>query len=153
MKSLIVYDSWFGNTQKIAEAMADGLDGDVQVVCADCDPSRHLSDCELLIVGSPTHGGVATPAMQEFLDSINNDDLEGIAVAAFDTRVTFRWLKVIGFASKRIAKQLQEKGGSLIVPPQGFYVSGKKGPLRDGELLRARRWAASVSRQIQEAKV
>lgn len=113
MKSLIVYDSWFDNTRRIAEALASGINSDVHIIRVDDDPNRFLDGCELLIVGSPTHGGVSTPAIQEFLESIKVGDLEGIAVAAFDTRAPQKWLKVIGFAAPRIAKQLQHKGGGV----------------------------------------
>jgi len=150
MKSLVLYDSWYRNTEKIAEAIADGIGSDVHVIKVSDDPLPLLADCELFVVGSPTHGGVATPDLQELLASINADDLEGIAVAAFDTRVTMKWLKVIGFAAKRIAKQLQSKDGTLIILPEGFYVHGKKGPLIDGELDRARAWGAKVARQVRE---
>jgi flavodoxin len=148
-----VYDSWFDNTRAIANVIADGLGGDVEVVKVGRNISQNPSDYELVIVGSPTHGGVATPAMQEFLQSLGDDDLEGIAVAAFDTRASYRWLKVVGFAAKRIAKQLQEKGGTLIIPPEGFYVDGKEGPLKSGEVLRAQRWARMLASQTENAKV
>jgi len=148
-----VYDSWYGNTRFIAEAIADGLEGDVQVIKSNDDPYKYLSDCELLVVGSPTHGGVVTPNMHEFLDSLNGDDLEGIAVAVFDTRMTQRWLKVIGFAAPRIAKQLQQKCGTLIMPPEGFYVTGKEGPLKDNELARAINWGAHVAQKVKAGAI
>lgn len=150
MRTLIVYDSWFNNTRQIAEAIADGLGNNAEVIKADNDPIRYLRDCDLMIVGSPTHGGVATPDMQEFLGRIKADSLNGIMVAAFDTRVTYRWLKVIGFAAKRMARLLEKKGGKLIAEPQGFYVHDKEGPLVDGEIERARQWAATVASKTQE---
>ena len=60
MKAFIIYDSVYGNTEKIAQAIGDGLTGDVKVVrVGDVDPSE-LKPCDLLIVGSPVHGGRPT---------------------------------------------------------------------------------------------
>lgn len=150
MRSLIVYDTWFENTRQIAEAIAEGLDSDVQVIRCDADPTLFIPECELVIVGSPTHGGVVTPDMQSFLDYLEPEELDGIAVTAFDTRATYKWLRFIGFASGRIAKQLQRKGGTLVMPPEGFYVRGKEGPLLKGELARAQKWGEKIAQEVQK---
>jgi|SRR5579884_566294 len=151
MKTLIVYDSWYGNTAKIAEAVADGLGSDVTLVKANGDPFKDLAEAELLIVGSPTHGGVPTPAIKEFLQAIREGALAGKDVAAFDTRAAAKFLKIIGFAANRTAKQLQHKGGKLIAPPEGFYVISKEGPLVKGEIERAEQWAAGIIKHAQAA--
>jgi flavodoxin len=143
-KVLVVYDSWFGNTLKIAKAIAGSLTGDVNIQSAKRAWGIDLARIELLVVGSPTHGGVATPDMQDFLNSLSSDEMSGIVVAAFDTRVRYKWLSFIGFASKRIAKVLQNKGGVLLSEPVGFYVKDKKGPLMRGELMRAKAWGAQL---------
>ena len=79
----------------------------------------------------------------------------GVQVAAFDTRITeeeFRshgffvttLVSVFGYAAEPIAKQLQKKGGELVLPPEGFYVGGTEGPLLDGELARAGAWGEQI---------
>jgi flavodoxin I len=145
MKTLVVYDSLHGNTEKIAQAIGDAISGEVGVLrVGEVDVSR-LKDFDLLLVGAPTHGGRASPPMREFLDRIQAPALEGINVAAFDTRLTTRWVKIFGYAAGRIAKSLKEKGGTLVGSPEAFYVQGSEGPLREGELERAAAWAKKIA--------
>ena len=70
MKACIIYDSMYGNTQKIAQAIGEGLTGEVKVVrIGEADPSE-LKTCDLLIIGSPVHGGRATPALDTFIKQL-----------------------------------------------------------------------------------
>jgi len=149
MKTLVVYDSWYDNTAEIARAIGRGLTGRVGVVKVRAATNFDIRGYDLIIVGSPTHGGLPTPLIQDFLDSLLAPDaLSHTRVAAFDTRVGTRWVKLFGFAANRIAEQLEAKGGELAVAPEGFYVSGKAGPLRPGEADRAAQWAQTVAQTI-----
>jgi len=146
MKALVVYDSVYGNTEKIARAIADAItpSGEIKVLRAgEANPSE-LASIDLLIVGSPVHGGRPTPAVQDFLNKVNQPSLKGIKVAAFDTRATSKFAKIFGNAAGRIAGQLTKKGGLLIVPAEGFFVTGTKGPLKEGELERVAAWAKGI---------
>jgi len=154
MNTLIVYDSMFGNTEKIAESMAGAFAlADTKVIKVTDATQEDLGGIDLLIVGSPTHGGRAKPSTQVFLDAIKPDALAGVRVAAFDTRfehgnhnIFLRLLmKVIDFAAPRIAKTLVAKGGQLATDPEGFIVIGKQGPLKEGELERALQWAKQLA--------
>jgi flavodoxin len=157
MKAAVIYDSLYGNTEKIAQAIGDGLScaigpsGSVEVFrVADADPDK-LSGLDLLLVGAPTHGSHPSPAAHEFLEGIPEDALAGVKVAAFDTRTDMEKLtgmlrifgKVLGrwgFAAPRISLRLEAKGGQVVRPPEGFFVKDKEGPLEDGELERAAVW-------------
>ncbi|MBI2851175.1 MAG: flavodoxin family protein [Chloroflexi bacterium] len=144
MKALIVYDSVYGNTEKIAKAIAGAIDAGARALRAgDVNPSE-LKTFDLLIVGSPTQGGRPTPAIREFLSNIPRASLKGIDVAAFDTRFSTKLVRVFGYAAERIAGTLKGKGGNLIAPPEAFFVEGAKGPLREGELERAAAWAQGI---------
>jgi len=146
MKALIVYDSVYGNTEKIARAVAEAITpaGEVKVLqTGEANPSE-LESLDLLIVGSPTHGGRPTPAVQDFLNKVTQQSLKGIKVAAFDTRATSKFAKIFGNAAGRIAGHLTKKGGVLIASPEGFFVTGTKGPLKEGELERAAAWAKRI---------
>ena len=153
MKSLIIYDSIYGNTEKIAKAIGDGLTGEVKVVRVGEVPTSELNTFDLLIVGSPVHGGRPTPAIDVFLKKLPAHSLTGKGVAAFDTRfesedqgVGLRLLmSVIRYAAPRIAKGLEKKGGVLVTEPEGFIVENKEGPLKQGELERACKWATQLS--------
>jgi len=61
-----------------------------------------------------------------------------------DTRIPLKSLKIFGFAADRIAKNLKDKGANLVVPAEGFFVNGKEGPLKAGELERAAAWAKTL---------
>jgi flavodoxin I len=147
MRALIIYDSVYGNTEKIARAVAGAITpfGEVKVLRAgEANPSE-LGFIDLLIVGSPTQGGKPTPAIQEVLSKIPADALKNINVASFDTRVKNIVAKLFGYAAGRIADSLKGKGGNLAAPPEGFIVKGNEGPLKEGELERAAGWAKVIA--------
>jgi hypothetical protein len=80
--------------------------------------------------------------MQEYLSRLPS--LGGAKVAAFDTRLTKRWVKVFGFAASGIATSLKARGGTLVAEPEGFFVEGKEGPLVEGERERAKAWTLGI---------
>jgi flavodoxin I len=141
VRAVVVYDSTYGNTEKIAQAIGDAITAEV-VRVTDVSPSD-LKTSELLIVGSPTHGGRPTPAIQDLLKALG-PALGGANVAAFDTRHLSRWTLLFGYAAPRIAGSLKRNGGTLLAPPEGFFVLGTAGPLKEGELDRAALWAKVI---------
>ena len=141
MNALVVYDSVYGNTEEIARSIGGAINGDVKVLGAGEVNISELDSFDLIVVGAPTYGGRPTPAMQEFLKKIPDTAIKGTSVATFDTRFTAKWVKVFGFAAGRIARILKRKGGNIITSPEGFFVEGTKGPLKEGEVERAARWA------------
>ncbi|MFO7979268.1 MAG: flavodoxin family protein [Candidatus Aminicenantes bacterium] len=152
MKILIIYDSMYGNTEKIARAMGDAIPENIKVIRADKAGPSEVESIDLLIVGSPTQGFRATKPVQTFIEKIHKSSLKGMKVAAFDTRMpeaeVGKGLRFImrmgGYAAPRIAKAFKKMGGSLVVPPEGFFVKDKEGPLKEGELERAAAWAKKV---------
>ena len=145
MKAVVVYDSLYGNTEKIARAIGGAVGDDAKVVRAGDVSLSELESVDLLVVGSPTQGGRPTTATQELLKKVSESAVRGVNVAAFDTRVTARWAAIFGYAAGRIAKSLKRKGGTLVVPPEGFFVEGTEGPLKDGELERAGAWGKRIA--------
>lgn len=144
MKVLVVYDSVYGNTEEIAKAMGEGIGEDAKVVKAENSGPADLESVELLIVGAPTYGGRPTPKMKELLGTIKSTSLKNVKVATFDTRFPATWVKIFGFAAGKIEKQLKSQGGKSVIKPEGFFVSGTKGPLVDGEYERAVKWAQDI---------
>jgi flavodoxin len=144
MKTVIVYDSVYNNTEEIANSMGEAIGTDAIVIKAGEAELSSLESVELLIVGSPTYGGQPTPEMKKFLNKLTAGSLNGISVAGFDTRVPAGWVKLFGFAARKILKKLQSRGGNPVMKPEGFYVSGTRGPLVDGESKRAADWAKDV---------
>lgn len=151
MPSLIIYDSQFGNTEKIAQAIGQALSSETKVVRPNETNAAELQSAELLVVGSPTQGGRPTKPIQDLINSLPANGLKNIKAGAFDTGISVEdqgWLgrtavKFFGYASKRIAALLESKGASVI-GAETFFVLGKEGPLKDGELERATQWARDI---------
>jgi flavodoxin len=152
---MVVYDSVFGNTEQVAQAIGTALGSpeDIMTCRVTEVKTEQLMGLEVLVVGSPTRAFQPTPATRQLLKGIPAHGLDGVKVAAFDTRIlvedvdsailTFM-VKLFGWAAKPIADRLKRKGGALAVPPEGFIVEGTEGPLREGELERAAAWAKRV---------
>jgi flavodoxin len=155
MKALVIYDSQFGNTEKIAQAIRDKLETEVRtalVRAAEITPDYVVS-ADLLVIGSPTQRFHATELVADLL---KGRTLQNVRAAAFDTRfdmaevesrVLRMAVKVAGdsaYAAPRIASELEKAGATLVVEPEGFIVEGTEGPLRAGELERAAEWAARI---------
>jgi len=156
MKAVVVYDSYFGNTEKIAQAIgkAFGTAKTVNVVKVDLAKQEMLEGIDVLIVGSPTRAFRPTSSIIKFLRKIPPRGLSGVKVATFDTRLVMnddmpRFLrfsvKFFGYANKPILDLLMNKGGQETVPPEGFFVKDTEGPLQDGELERAADWAKAIT--------
>jgi flavodoxin len=149
MKTLVVYDSVYGNTEKIARAIGGGIGDDAEVLHAGDVSPLELEGIDLIIVGAPTQGGRPAPAMKQFLDKATKDAVSGKSFAAFDTRISPKWVGIFGYAAGRIGKNLMKKGGNLVVDPEGFYVEGTEGPLKDGEEARAAAWGKEAAAKLQ----
>ncbi len=172
MRAMVVYESMFGCTEHVAEAVAEGLregglaDGPpeegVLVVEVGHAPPLDAVDTELLVVGGPTHafgmslagtradaarqGPVVStgPGIREWLGS--GELRTGTRVAAFDTHV--RHPDLPGHASHAASRRLRRLGGSVVAHPHSFAVEGTVGPLSDGELGRAREWGRSLAATV-----
>lgn len=168
MRAVVIYESMYGNTHLVADAIADGIrpGADVSVLAVDRADAAALADADLVVVGGPTHvhgmtrastRKAAAEAAREPGSGLEMDaDAEGEGLrewfdataslprlaAAFDTRmhgpVTFT-----GRASKGIAKRLRAHGSRLVVEPESFLVS-KENHLDDDELEHARTWGTTL---------
>ena len=170
MNALIVYESMYGNTHEIAQAIAEGLGsiGVVQVMpVTKADPDS-AGAVDLLVVGGPTHvHGMSRKASRMAAaetaskdDSLDLDpDAEGDGLrewfrqissgagtfgAAFDTRID-KPVVLTGSAAKGIARQLKRHRFVELTDPESFLVEDSAGPLKDGELDRARRWGTELA--------
>ena len=156
LKALVLYDSQFGNTERIAWTIRDALSAkaETRLVRASNVAPRDLSAVDLLVVGSPTQRFHATEPIDHLLKGVS---LRGVRAAAFDTRFDMQEVdsralrlavKVAGdeaaYAAPRISTALEKVGAAIVAPPEGFIVTGTEGPLRDGELQRAGEWAKGI---------
>jgi flavodoxin len=147
MRTVVIYDSKFGNTEKIAQAIGRGLSGlgDVQVMSTGEATLAERPD--LLFVGGPTQKRGASPGLRMFMDALPAA-LRGVPAAPFDTRYRgATWL--MGSAAAQAARSVSKAGGDLVAEPESFFIV-RKGPmerqtLEPGEIERAEQWAAAVA--------
>jgi Flavodoxin len=165
MTALVVYESVYGNTREVAEAVAAGL-GDARVVSVQ-EAIEHAHKAELLVAGGPTHmhGMTTARSRRAAAEDRKTHALPGVAdgpgvrdwlrdlpqianaqAAAFDTRVHGSPL-LTGSASHGIGRRLQRHGYN-VVGTESFVVTGTEGPLAEGELDRARAWGAELAQAL-----
>jgi len=177
MQAVVVYESMFGNTHAIADAVAAGLAEtfDVEVVPVTRADLAQIGEADLVVVGGPTHvhgmsrastrasaakqaeadgsGLTLEPdavneGVREWLTSLNSGRGHGMA-AAFDTRLRGP-VAFTGHASKSIGRALRRTGYELIAEPESFLITGKN-KLCAGELERARVWGAALTSTLSLA--
>ena len=169
LRALVAYESMFGNTERVAGAVAAGLrlEGvDTNVVNVSHPEPVDLAEVDLLVVGAPTHAfSLSRPAtrqdavrqggreaaecagLREWLGGLEHTD-RSILAAAFDTRVTkVRYLPAC--ASRRAARELATQGYQMVSTPIGFLVEGVRGPLESREVERAIAWSRRVAAEAQ----
>lgn len=162
MKSIVVYESHWGNTAAVARAIAEGIGPEARALSTDEATGAAIADADLIVAGAPLLGfslptesmlkniagsaatnsvapDVSHPSLRSWLDGLPNGS--GRA-AAFETRI---WWSP-GSAAKAILGKLDSHGYVPAGPAQRFVVQGKYGPLRDGELERAKAWGAELAR-------
>ena len=168
MRTLIVYESLWGNTELVARAVADGIaqstrDG-VDLVDVTAAP-RIGDDVDLVVAGGPTHafsmtrpttradavtqGATHTPGavgLREWLGALPRDG-RAVPVATFDTRVG-KVRHLPGSAARSAAREARRHGLRPASPPHSFYVEDTAGPLLDGELDRARAWGRELAASL-----
>jgi hypothetical protein len=168
MRALVVFESMFGNTEKIAVAIGEGLARTlpVDIVEVGTAPPAIGTETVLLVVGGPTHafgmsrpqtrqdaerqaGGevVSRSGIREWLDTVTCS--APVPAVAFDTRVRQRWIP--GSAARAARRRLRDKGFTMAGPPRTFRVEGTPGPLIEGEISRARDWGAELAGLVAES--
>jgi hypothetical protein len=170
MRAVVVFESMFGDTRQVAEAIGEGLGlkFEVTVVPVNRVATDQLGGIDLLVVGGPTHvrgmsrpktresavdqasqpasgmtlePGVAGPGLREWFGTLTDAPHHA---AAFDTRVQMSPL-VTGRAAPKIARSLQRSGCHLIAEPESFLVTTKQPALVAGERERARAWGETLA--------
>jgi flavodoxin-like protein len=166
-RAMVVYESMFGNTRIIADAVAEGLSSRfaTDVIEVGLAPTRIAEEVSLVVVGGPTHafgltraktrqdaaaqadGPLISPArgLREWLETAERPRT-GVGAAAFDTRIDRP--RVPGSAARGAAKRLRRLGFLLVAGPESFYVSGTMGPLAPREVERARHWAEELATRV-----
>lgn len=160
MRAIVVYESLWGNTARIARAIAEGIGPEAQALSTAEATHAAVAGADLIVAGAPVLGfklpsekmrqsiranpgkapappDLSHPAMRRWLDELPAG--RG-AAAAFDTQVRGPF----GSAAPAIAEALEKAGYAAVAKPTGFIVAGRFGPLREGEVERAREWGADL---------
>jgi len=162
MKAVVVYESLWGNTAAIARAIAAGIGSGAAALTTDEAIGSAIEGADLIVAGAPLLGfalptdemrasiaknsvnpppDLSHPSIRTWLDVLP----DGIGrCAGFETRI---WWSP-GSAAKRISEELRAKGYSAAGKDERFIVTGKYGPLKDGEIERARQWGASLAKSL-----
>jgi flavodoxin len=147
MNALVVYHSQFGNTRQVAEAIAEVFQeaGAARTLSADRLTAADLQEVDLVVMGTPTHKMNLPEAVRPVFENLPRRVLRGVPIAAFDTSYKMSAFLARFTAAKRVARNLRKLGGKRLVPPETFHVQEHhEGPLYDGEIERAKRWAESI---------
>jgi hypothetical protein len=165
MHAVVVYESFWGNTKAVARAIAEGIGPSATVMTTDEATPEVVSSADLVVAGAPVLGfrlptdqvreglmreyGAPTPAdtshrsMRSWLEALP----PGRAlVTAFETRFRFSPGGSIG----AITSGMERAGYRQIAKGRKFLVTGKYGPLKEGELERARLWGAELATAAQD---
>jgi hypothetical protein len=162
MKAIVVYESHWGNTAAIARAIAEGIGPDARALTTDEAVSTAVAGVDLIVAGAPviafglategmrkqiaadpgkapTPPDVSHPALRSWLETLPSGRGRS---AAFETRI---WWSPRG-ATGSIERGLKRAGYQVVSKAMRFIVAGAYGPLRDGELERARQWGTEIAR-------
>jgi hypothetical protein len=165
MHAIVVYESVWGNTAAVARAIAEGFGPDARAYPTDEVPDNDLATADLIVAGSPVFGfSLPTEAIRQNIllgetDAATPPDLSHPSLrswlddlpaghgrsAAFETRI---WWSPRG-ATGTIEKRLAQRGYPSIAKAHRFVVRDKYGPLREGELDRARQWGRQLKQAIE----
>jgi hypothetical protein len=169
MRALVVYESAFGNTEKIARAIGEGVSLWMTTNVAEVSAApAETPDLDLLVVGGPTHAFSMSRPSTRREAAKNTEEGEPVSMdlgirewfsrmqgpmnwqaVAFDTR--FKKPRMMtGSAARAAERRLRQPGCRIAAPAESFFVSGTTGPLLDGELDRARRWGEHLGTLVRE---
>jgi flavodoxin len=156
-KGIVIYDSNFGNTEKIARALASGLEGKgVEVDCLNINEVEveRLAGYDLIAVGGPTHMIRTSKPMKAFLEKLRAVDLEGLKGFSFDTRNESRmngrhWLLLENSAARVIEGALKSGRVEIVRPRRSALVEGREGPLHVGMEEAFTRIGAEIAGSLQ----
>lgn len=181
MRAAVVYESLFGRTQEVAEAVAEGLRAGAPGAAVDCRPvaaaGPAVGQVDLLVVGGPTHFlGMSSPRSRRIVRQYQERAAGHRARQARRTHPAGpgvrEWLAALppaagrpraaafdtrlttlfpGSAARLIARSLEEHGYEVITRPEGFLVENMLGPLSAGELDRARAWGSALAGFLRPA--
>ena len=156
MKGIVVYDTSYGNTKKIAETIAETLkESGIEVDLFHVKKVKKLiaKDYSFLVLGSPTRFGTMSFAIRGFVGKVKSEEWMNEPFAAFDTENPENMEKKEYSAAEKIAEKLRDKKMNQLLPVLKAAVLGQKGPLKEGEIERTKEYARGLAIKLKEQKV
>ncbi|MEM2367820.1 MAG: flavodoxin family protein, partial [Candidatus Bathyarchaeia archaeon] len=131
VKVLVVFESRYGNTKRVAESIIEGINeaGGVEVSLKELKEVNlnEIPSYDAMLIGSPNHMGGPTRGIKGFIDKLSKLQLDGKKFAVFDTYMGRDFEKAV----KKMEKRISEKAPSLkrIAAGLSIKVQGVKGPI------------------------
>jgi len=158
MKGIVIYDTSYGNTRKIAETIAETLkESGIEVDTFYVKKVKKLSakDYSFLVLGSPTRYGTMSFTVKRFIGRVKSKEWASKPFAAFDTEnpenlEQSRIQNKEWSAAEKIAVKLRDKQMNQLLPVLKAVVLGWKGPLQDGEIERAKEYARELALKLKK---
>jgi menaquinone-dependent protoporphyrinogen IX oxidase len=158
MNGIVVFDTSHGNTKAIAEAISEALkESGIEVSLFHVKDVKKLSgkDYDFLVVGSPTRFGTMSFAVKGFLGKVKSEEWMNKSFAAFDTEnpENIEGARIENkewSAAEKIAVKLKDKKMNQLLPVLKAVVFGQKGPLKEGEIERAKEYARSLAVELKK---
>jgi len=146
---LIVYESKYGNTKKVAETIGEGLTeagNKIDVKHVKDVESESIKDFDVLLIGSPTYVGSPARSIKKFIKSLGTLPLQGKSYAVFDTQMGGTGGGFLRNTVKKMEEQIKKTIPDLEKITTGLQVGvkGVKGPLSDGELSRCKNFGLEL---------
>ena len=144
-----MYESKYGNTKRVAEAIAEEMQrvGGMEVTLAALKgvDIEDIANCDMILLGGPTHFGGPTGGVRKFIDALGKRDVNGKSVAVFDTYMGEDFEKGV----RKMEEQIRAKAPSLklLAPGLSIRVEGMKGPIVEGELVRCKDFVKQLAAQ------
>ncbi|MEW6605109.1 MAG: flavodoxin domain-containing protein [Thermoproteota archaeon] len=153
MKGMVVFDTSYGNTKSIALAISETLREsgiDVDIIPVKNAKKLNAKENDFLVVGSPTRFGTMSFAIKGFLSKVKGEEWENRPFAAFDTENPENIEKNEGSAAEKIAANLRDKKMNQLLPVLKAVVYDMKGPLKEGEIERAREYGRRLAVELKK---
>ena len=149
VKVVLLYESKYGNTKRVAEAIAEemqrvgGMEATITALKGvDIDD---IANCDMILLGGPTHFGGPTGGVRKFIDALGKRNVNGKSVAVFDTYLGEDFEKGV----RKMEEQIRAKapGLKLLAPGLSIRVEGMKGPIVEGELVKCKDFVKQLAAQ------
>jgi flavorubredoxin len=146
-KAIVVYESVYGNTKRLAEAIRDGIlqAGNIECKIAKTGEihTEELCDFDIILFGCPNHNQAPALNLMKFIDRASIVHLKGKTGGAFDTYTGGNK----GVALTKLEAELKKKmpGIRMVTSGLSAKVEGRRGPLADAELTAAKEFGKKIA--------